>query len=172
MPKTTTVLALALIAFTSACSDESSEDPHGAGGSAGATGGGAVGSACSSASDCPAGGSGSPVCRTDWPSGYCAVADCSDHGHDCPNDPGLGSTATTGGKCVLAPTAMCLALCASDADCRDGYECVPKSDAAGHATADVCFPKATGSGGAGGAGSGGMGTGGGMMDGGMMDGGM
>jgi hypothetical protein len=104
------------------------------------------------------------VCLTDWPGGYCAVDGCEQHGHDCPNDPGLGGTAKIGGKCVIAPTNTCLALCASSADCREGYSCVPKPDAAGHGTADVCFPDGSG----GSSGMGGGGGGGGMSDGGGM----
>ncbi len=206
-----TICALLAASMGTACGGESSETKQAsggaggsgatasggasAGGSAGASAGGSaatdagqgkVGDPCSSAGQCPAGGSGAPVCLTDWPGGYCAVSSCEVHGHDCPNDPGLGGTATTGGKCVLAPEATCLALCASSADCRDGYECLPKPDAAGHATANVCVPAQTssggggmggggsGGGGMGGGGSGGMGTGGGMGSGGggMMDGGM
>ena len=72
---------------------------------------------------------------------------------------------------VDGTNSKCLALCAGQADCRDGYECAPKSDSAGHGTADVCVPvQSTGTGGMGSGGSsgaGGMGTGGGMMDGGM-----
>lgn len=143
-----------------------------AAGSGGGTAGDKVGIPCASASECPAGGSGETVCLTDWPGGYCAVKGCEQHGHDCPNDPGLGSTSTVGGKCVLAPEETCLALCATKADCRDGYDCLPKGDAAGHGSANVCVP-AAGSGTGGAAGSGGMGSGGGGMgSGGMsMDGG-
>jgi hypothetical protein len=101
----------------------------------------AVGASCAAAAECPAGGTGTAQCLTDWPDGYCAVVDCETHGHDCPNDPGLVTTATTGSKCVLAPTAMCLALCGSAKDCRQGYACVEKEDAAGHGSAKVCMPK-------------------------------
>ena len=127
-----------------------------------------IGDPCSSAESCPAGGSGTPVCLDEWPGGYCAVDACTDHGHDCPEDPGLGGTATTGGKCVLAPAAKCLALCAGDADCREGYACRPRGDAAGHGEANVCVPEAAGGtdAGMGGDGSGGDGMGGdGMMGG-------
>lgn len=191
-------LITSLLALT-ACGGESSDSGNdeaggsnaggaSSGGGAGTSGTGSagagtteVGDPCASASQCPAGGSGTAVCVTDWRAGYCAVSACAAHGHDCPTDPGLGGTAKTGSKCVLAPTAMCLALCASSADCRDEYECVAKPDAAGHATANVCFPKqsSSGTGGMGGGmgsgggpntgGGGGMGTGGGMsMDGGSM----
>lgn len=112
---------------------------------------GKIGSACTVDVECPAGGSGTPVCLTDWPSGYCAVDACADHGHDCPDDPGNGSTSTTGGKCVLAPTARCLALCATDADCRTGYSCASKGDAAGHGNVNVCVPSLTGAAAQGGA---------------------
>jgi hypothetical protein len=101
-----------------------------------------VGSACTSDSTCPAGGSGKPVCLLAWPDGYCAIEGCAQHGHDCPQDPGQGGTATTGSKCVLAPTARCLALCSTTADCRDGYVCQAEPDAAGHGSAKVCVPKA------------------------------
>lgn len=116
------------------------------GGEAGVSGGeagttkDAVGAPCTLASECPIGGSGSAACLTEWPGGYCAVRDCTPHGHDCPGDPGQGSTATTGGKCVLAPTAICLALCAADTDCRPGYACQARDDAAGHGSANVCAP--------------------------------
>lgn len=164
---------LAVLASAAGCGGENSRDGHapGGGASGGGTGTAKVGDPCTSASDCPGGGSGSPICKTEWPKGYCAVSSCSAHGHDCPNDPGLGGTATTGGKCVLAEGATCLALCGSSAGCRDGYECVAKPDASGKGPVSVCVPTPTGTdGGAGG--SGGMGGGGGMMDGGMMDGGM
>ncbi len=98
-----------------------------------------VGDPCVDAAECPAGGSGSPVCL-DWPGGYCAVAGCAEHGHDCPDDPGLGGTATTGGKCVLFPDLRCLALCAGNGDCRSGYACTAVPDASGHGTVDVCVP--------------------------------
>lgn len=156
--------------------------PGGAGGTAGSNPGDAaaessggatagpskVGDPCSAPSECPVGGSGSPECLTDWPGGYCAVASCEAHGHDCPDDPGLGGTATTGGKCVLDPEPTCLALCASSSDCRDGYACEPRSDSAGHGSVNVCVPSSSN-------GSGGMpssGGGGGMGGSGMMDGGM
>jgi hypothetical protein len=130
----------------------------GGGGGWGATGGGAagggatggatamgsaVGDACDPDTQCPAGGSGTATCLTDWPGGYCAVTGCAPHGHDCPNDSGLGGTGTAGGKCVLAPAETCLALCAVDADCRAGYACVDKDDAANHDPVKVCFPKAS-----------------------------
>ncbi len=99
-----------------------------------------VGDPCRSASDCPAGGSGATTCLISWPQGYCAVSGCAQHGHDCPNDPGLGSTSTVGGKCVNAPTATCLALCADSASCRAGYVCEQRDDAAGHGTSGVCVP--------------------------------
>lgn len=116
----------------------------GGGGGAGGTSAtaDAVGDACDSGTPCPAGGSGAPMCLTDWPGGYCAVDGCAPHGHDCPNDAGLGGTATAGSKCVLAPTETCLALCAGDADCREEYACVDKEDAASHGPVKVCFPKA------------------------------
>ncbi len=190
--KRTLLVAIATLLCASGCGDSDSDSKSttdGGGGNAGSAGAGsaagagttsgAIGDPCTSVDACPAGGSGSPVCLSDWPGGYCAVDGCEQHGHDCPNDPGLGGTAKIGGKCVIAPTNKCLALCASNADCREGYSCVPKPDAAGHGTADVCFPD--GSGGSGGMGGGtsdagmsggGMSDGGGMMDsGGMMDGG-
>ncbi len=99
----------------------------------------AIGSPCTAETDCPAGGSGTPKCRTDWPGGYCLVTGCAAHGHDCPGDAGLGGT--QGSKCVKTPELMCLALCDSVADCREGYDCVPKPDAAGHGSVNVCYPK-------------------------------
>jgi len=99
-----------------------------------------IGSACSEDNECPAGGSGTPACIKEWPDGYCAVKDCAAHGHDCPGDPGQG-TSDSGSKCVKAPTATCLQLCGSGSDCREGYACVQKSDAAGHGQVQVCFPK-------------------------------
>lgn len=171
MSKRTFCAVLASILLSTACGGESSDAAKsGSGGASAEAGSAKIGDACASAAECPAGGSGTPVCVTDWPEGYCAVSACAEHGHDCPDDPGLGGTAKTGGKCVLAPTETCLALCASDADCRDGYECVGKPDAAGHTSTNVCFPKSSTAGtmsGGGGMSSGGMGNGGGMMDGGM-----
>lgn len=100
-----------------------------------------IGDACTADGECPAGGSGTATCLSDWPGGYCAVVECAQHGHDCPEDPGLGVTASTGSKCVLDPLASCLALCATDTDCRPEYECAPRSDAAGHGTTAVCVPR-------------------------------
>lgn len=99
----------------------------------------AIGSPCTAETACPAGGSGTPACQTDWPGGYCLVVACAAHGHDCPGDAGLGGT--QGSKCVKAPDPTCLALCDSAADCREGYDCVPKPDAAGHGSVAVCYPK-------------------------------
>lgn len=99
-----------------------------------------VGSACQAGDPCPEGGSGEAVCIDSWPGGYCAVSGCAEHGHDCPGDPGLGVTATEGSKCVLAPEPTCLALCGSAADCRPGYDCISKQDAAGHGSVKVCAP--------------------------------
>lgn len=101
-----------------------------------------VGAACSDDSQCPSGGSGTPSCLTQWPEGYCAIKDCAVHGHDCPEDPGQAATnPTDGAKCVLSPLATCLALCASDSDCRAGYQCSNRDDAAGHGKATVCVPR-------------------------------
>lgn len=103
-----------------------------------------LGDACLSADECPAGGSGTPACLSNWPSGgYCVVEACTDHGHDCPGDPGNTTESTTGAKCVLDPEPRCLALCATTADCRSGYVCSPRSDAAGHASVNVCVPEAS-----------------------------
>lgn len=117
------------------------------GGAGSADGGSAqprrVGEACAADGDCPAGGSGTATCLSDWPGGYCAVVGCAQHGHDCPEDPGLGGIATAGWSCVLATEASCLALCAGDADCRPEYQCASKPDAAGHGTTEVCVPRAT-----------------------------
>jgi hypothetical protein len=98
------------------------------------------GGACTESTVCPSGGSGTATCRLDWPSGYCLVEDCAEHGHDCPGDPGLGGP-TGESKCVLAPQAVCLALCETNVDCRPGYACSARSDAAGHGTAQVCVPE-------------------------------
>lgn len=111
------------------------EDGAGAKGEAAATPTAAIGDACTDASTCPAASSGTTTCLGGgYPDGYCAIADCATHGHDCPGD-------ATISKCVLAPTAMCLRLCATDADCRQGYSCVDAPDAAGHGASAVCIPK-------------------------------
>jgi hypothetical protein len=99
-----------------------------------------VGDPCTAATKCPAGGSGKAACQTAWPDGYCVVDGCSQHGHDCPGDPGQNSNVGDS-KCVLAPTAACLKLCTTQADCRSGYTCAQKSDAAGHGQVQVCVPK-------------------------------
>lgn len=118
-------------------------DPAPPGGSTVAGSSTLVGDPCSSDPQCPAGGSGAPACITapEFQGGYCAVEACSAHGHDCPGD-GVQS------KCVVATVASvsanrCLRLCASDADCRAGYTCQAKMDAAagaGHGQVQVCFP--------------------------------
>lgn len=102
-----------------------------------------VGDPCKAVDVCPqAGGSGTAVCWTSFPGGYCAVADCKPHGHDCPNDPGQGGTAkTTSSTCVKYGTGTaCLRNCIVDGDCRPGYTCVSRDDAAGHGAVKVCLP--------------------------------
>jgi hypothetical protein len=69
---------------------------------------GPTGSACDQDSDCEGG-----LCVTDVPDGYC-TATCSE-----------GTCAATGGGTCL-PTQdgpLCVDDCASDSECRDGYEC-------------------------------------------------
>lgn len=121
-----------------------------------------AGDPCSSASDCPKGGSGTTVCLTSgFPGGYCAVTGCADHGHDCPNDPGNGGIpTTTSGKCVkYDKSTACLRTCNVDGDCRAGYNCAARDDAAGHGTARVCLPRSTSADAGMTGGDGGMGTG-------------
>ena len=115
----------------------------GSGGTTGAPPDGAVavGDSCTTETSCPSGGSGTAACLADWPGGYCAVRGCAAHGHDCPGDPGQ-AVSGTGSKCVLAPEATCLKLCAQNSDCRDGYLCATRDDAAGHGSAQVCVPGA------------------------------
>jgi hypothetical protein len=99
----------------------------------------AVGAPCTADEACPAGGSGQPVCVQQWPGGYCAVEGCLPHGHDCPGD--AGRDGALGSKCVEDDGLRCLALCGGDSECREGYECVTKQDAAGHGGVGVCVPK-------------------------------
>lgn len=94
-----------------------------------------VGAPCSTDDQCQPGGSGAAVCLTDgYQGGYCAVADCAAHGHDCP---GNGSSS----QCVSTPANRCLKLCSLDVDCRSGYACQSLPDAAGHGSATVCLPR-------------------------------
>lgn len=102
-----------------------------------------VGSPCTAANECPAGGSGTPVCfQSGYPGGYCAVQSCAPHGHDCPNDPGSATSFVAGSsKCVqLSSGTACVALCQSNADCRTGYTCTSLADAAGHGQVLACTP--------------------------------
>lgn len=101
-----------------------------------------VGDPCTAASECPAGGSGTVACDTSEPGGYCIVEGCAQHGHDCPDDPGLGGTGgPTSSQCVTtASGTACLRICTSAADCRQGYTCAARSDAAGHGQVNVCVP--------------------------------
>jgi len=101
-----------------------------------------VGDPCSVADACPNGGSGTTVCLTTSPGGYCAVKDCAQHGHDCPNDPGLGGTpGANSSQCVtLAIGSYCMRNCSAPADCRTGYTCASRPDASGHAAVSVCVP--------------------------------
>jgi hypothetical protein len=95
---------------------------------------GMIGDPCLDVSTCPAGGSGTVVCLGDtYSGGYCSVANCATHVHDCPGDAAVS-------KCVLAPAAICLRLCETDANCRPGYACLARADAAGHGSAKVCIP--------------------------------
>lgn len=101
-----------------------------------------VGDACEEDSQCPEGGSGTADCLEDgWPGGYCSVVECEDHGHDCPDDAGKSGDEGTV-KCVQFDGLQCMKLCGGDDDCREGYECVPVPDAAGHGNVDVCAPPA------------------------------
>jgi hypothetical protein len=76
-----------------------------------------VGDACEDSGDCPAGG----VCNPDdagWPGGACLTFGCDEaSGTGCPGD----------AECLPGGFggALCVDGCASDTDCRDGYECIP-----------------------------------------------
>jgi hypothetical protein len=100
-----------------------------------------LGDPCTKATQCEKTGGGIAVCRESWPGGYCVVEGCTALSHDCPGDPGMGKFAVGGGKCVLAPTPVCLKMCAAAGDCRSGYDCVEKPDGMGHGAVKVCVPK-------------------------------
>ncbi len=63
-----------------------------------------LGKPCTSSAECDGG----QICLMDFPDGYCSV-DCGSNA-DCDSD-----------QCV---NDVCLASCADDGDCRDGYLCV------------------------------------------------
>jgi len=69
-----------------------------------------VGDACETSTDCGT----SMYCETSLPSGYCTRRSCERDG--CPEV----------GVCVVFQPAVsyCMASCATDSDCRDGYRCV------------------------------------------------
>ncbi len=69
-----------------------------------------VGDACETTTDCGT----ALYCETSLPSGYCTRRSCERDG--CPEV----------GVCVTfrPSVSYCMASCASDSDCRDGYRCV------------------------------------------------
>lgn len=69
-----------------------------------------VGDACEAHSDCGA----TMFCERSLPGGYCTRKDCEVNG--CPD----------GGVCIVFEydVSYCMADCADNGDCRDGYECV------------------------------------------------
>ncbi len=91
---------------------------------------GATGTPCDSPADC-ASNNMDPFCidqpQYGWPAGYCSEF-CDLATNDC----------AAGGICVQAGApsgaGLCLDLCATQADCRMGYECV------NFGPANVCFP--------------------------------
>lgn len=86
--------------------------------------GGAIGAACTQASDCTA-TPGTPFCGN-FPGGYCTT-DCSASPPLC----GSGAVCVDFGGGV----ADCLSACSSSSSCRPGYRCVSAG------SAGVCIPK-------------------------------
>lgn len=69
-----------------------------------------VGDSCETQTDCGA----SMFCERSMPDGYCTLQDCETRG--CPDE----------GVCIVfdPDTSYCMAACAKNGDCRDGYVCV------------------------------------------------
>ena len=83
----------------------------------------ADGEGCTQDSDCQGG-----TCITDWPGGYCTTPDCNNF-EDCSR---LGND----NRCLqVRGPDICVRLCTSDAECRDGYVCQGLSAQQG-----ACFP--------------------------------
>lgn len=75
---------------------------------------GPVGASCLESSECDTG----LTCRQDFPGGYCTQG-CE--------QPGTQSTCPVGTLCgEVLNGSLCVAICKSQDDCRDGYECGPQ----------------------------------------------
>ncbi len=113
-----------------------------------------IGDACVTSLDCSQ--QGDRLCDTSQPDGYCTVFDCQPDG--CPGaavcvrfgselDPSCASNDVVDPRWPRFERAFCLAACASDEDCREGYRCLAPSDRRGDAIdreseyrdAKVCF---------------------------------
>ncbi len=72
--------------------------------------GAVVGDACENSTDCGQ----NLVCETSLPDGYCTTRDCDLE--SCPDD----------SVCIefRPDLSFCMASCASNGDCREGYVCV------------------------------------------------
>lgn len=106
----------------------------------GSSAGGSAGAACAENFDC----SGSLVCVTEWPAGYCSMR--------CTRTSECGAT----GVCVTeGANSFCMANCASpgtQSTCRDGYSCFALSGRSGGFCAPVVDNSGAGGGGGGGGG--------------------
>jgi len=91
-----------------------------------------LGDACTDDVMCPAGGFCLGEGFSGWPGGACIRGGC---------EPDTGSGCEAGEECLPAGRGgACFAGCASDADCRDGYEC---SESSAHPGREVCTPGCT-----------------------------
>lgn len=89
----------------------------------------AVGDACETSLQCPAGA----ICDTSVPDGYCIATNCQLNS-DCPED----------SVCVEFDRyeSFCMLACSSNGDCRSGYTCRPCEDGilcGGEASGGFCY---------------------------------
>lgn len=93
-----------------------------------------IGDKCTTSTDCSI--NGDRLCDTTQPDGYCTIFNCEPG--SCPDGEGVcvGFDPTLDPACgqVLSSTTaprfertFCMKTCDIDADCRDGYQCIPPS---------------------------------------------
>lgn len=109
-----------------------------------------IGSACNLSTDCSQ--AGDRLCDTSQPFGYCTIFNCG--ANSCPGEAACVATSPAEVGCPYddrhSPSRfsrqMCLRVCNSPGDCRDGYDCLVPDDV-GALLLDsvrnkkVCLPK-------------------------------
>ena len=86
------------------------------------------GGSCGEDAQCMGGANAICVQQEGFPGGYCIIADCTDT--SCPDGSVCRAVFTSGGS-------GCIGLCGPNGECRDGFDCVDKADAAWDG---ACYP--------------------------------